>query len=97
MECVKSLEVVLQLFFDFSCEYLHGNLCDMCNRECLNPSDPEQQKGTIRCCVVCLANPLQSCSHHSTPERMLGDARERNGESFSNPRVSLKFSLLTQF
>lgn len=28
-----------------SCEYLHGDTCDMCNRQCLNPFDPEQQKG----------------------------------------------------
>ena len=29
------------------CEYLHGDLCDMCNRQCLNPFDPEQQKSTL--------------------------------------------------
>ena len=27
------------------CEYLHGDICDMCNRQCLNPFDPEQRKG----------------------------------------------------
>ncbi len=50
---------VLQLFFIFSCEYLHGNLCDMCNRECLNPSDPEQQKGTI---IIIISNSV-TCVH----------------------------------
>ncbi|XP_064395630.1 probable E3 ubiquitin-protein ligase makorin-1 [Halichondria panicea] len=37
--------------FGESCEYLHGNLCDMCNRECLNPSDPEQQKAHKKECL----------------------------------------------
>lgn len=29
----------------YSCEYTHGDLCDMCGKECLSPFDPEQRKG----------------------------------------------------
>ena len=27
-----------------SCEYTHGDLCEMCGKECLSPFDPEQRK-----------------------------------------------------
>ena len=33
-------------FFSLSCEYIHGELCDMCFKHSLNPHDPKQQKGT---------------------------------------------------
>ena len=32
--------------FSLSCEYIHGELCDMCFKHSLNPHDPNQQKGT---------------------------------------------------
>lgn len=37
----------------YSCDYLHGDLCEMCNRQCLNPFDPEQRKGKILISVCC--------------------------------------------
>lgn len=36
----KSLDFVM-----YSCEYLHGDLCDLCCKFCLNPQDPVQQRG----------------------------------------------------
>lgn len=30
----------------YSCEYTHGDLCELCNKECLSPFDPEQRKGS---------------------------------------------------
>ena len=38
-----------QLFcgLSFSCEYRHGDLCEMCGKECLSPFDPEQRKGML--------------------------------------------------
>lgn len=34
-----------------SCHYLHGNLCDLCDRLCLHPYDEEQSKGHHEECV----------------------------------------------
>ena len=35
------------IFPNLSCHYIHGLRCDICDRECLNPLDPEQQMGMI--------------------------------------------------
>lgn len=33
------------------CEYLHGDICDTCNKQCLNPFDQEQQKSHRKECM----------------------------------------------
>ena len=35
------------IFFTCSCHYVHGIRCDICDRQCLNPLDPEQQVGML--------------------------------------------------
>lgn len=39
--------VIIIIVVVYSCEYIHGDLCDMCQRYCLNPFDDAQQKGSI--------------------------------------------------
>lgn len=86
----------------------------MCNRECLNPFDPEQQKGlytfTVQAlykivnvnvynmliyvvCIYCLVH-ICSILLHSSSKGVSRNARERNGESVSSPRVSSQLLLI---
>lgn len=41
-----SLSLLPTLSLIYRCEYIHGEECDMCFKHCLNPYDPNQQRGT---------------------------------------------------
>lgn len=40
-----------ECFYD-PCEYLHGDMCELCQRFCLHPYDPEQQKSHNIDCIA---------------------------------------------
>lgn len=44
-------EMTGQCPWDENCEYIHGELCDMCFKHSLNPHDPKQQKEHKQTCV----------------------------------------------
>ncbi len=44
---VEPTVIIIIVVVVYSCEYIHGDLCDMCQRYCLNPFDDTQQKGSI--------------------------------------------------
>eukprot|EP00731_Ephydatia_muelleri_P024645 Em0016g916a len=43
---------MLRPFDNTCCEYLHGDMCDMCGHLCLNPLDEEQRKAHHRECLA---------------------------------------------
>ena len=42
---IQNLSIKLLMHNIFSCEDMHGLLCDYCGMECLHPDDVKQQKG----------------------------------------------------
>jgi E3 ubiquitin-protein ligase makorin len=45
--------------FGDTCEYVHGELCDICNMPCLNPFDPEQCESHRKDCMSVIEKDMQ--------------------------------------
>ena len=39
------------IFLNYSCEYIHGDVCDMCGLQALHPTDQQQRKGILLGCL----------------------------------------------
>lgn len=39
-------------FYEDSCTYLHGDLCEVCGLQVLHPQDPEQRRAHEKVCTL---------------------------------------------